>query len=123
MARLLQPSPTTLSHRPPAAHHLPEQPARGLQLAHEVVLSFRAPGELFELVAARLRYGWLWSGGRVGFGAPDEPFGPPQRRTEQGQSFPPVDASGDLFELGLVCRVVTISVPKRAPLRCCEAVL
>src|SRR3954453_19320388 len=33
MARLLQPSPTTLSHRPPAAHHLPEQPARALKLA------------------------------------------------------------------------------------------
>ena len=31
----LQPSPTTLGHRPPTAHHTPEQPARVLQLAGE----------------------------------------------------------------------------------------
>src|SRR4051812_6394018 len=38
MARLLQPSPTTRSHRPPSTHHPPEQPARNLQLVGVVLV-------------------------------------------------------------------------------------
>ena len=40
----LQPSPTTLSHRPPTAHHPPEQPARDLHLG--LVLLRDVPGRV-----------------------------------------------------------------------------